>query len=62
METIYERVRRWVRAGIWEAIHARLLADRQASGAIEWRLFLIDATNVRAHKAAAGAEKKSPAG
>lgn len=61
-KTIYERFRRWTRTGVWEEIHAKCLAAKQQSGQIEWRLFLIDATNVRAHTAASGARRKRPAG
>lgn len=61
-KTIYERFRRWTQTGVWDEVHAKLLAARQQSGRIEWRLFLIDATNVRAHEAAAGAGRNRPQG
>ena len=60
--TVYERFRRWTRSGFWSRVFERLRASRQAGAGIDWQLFMIDATIVRAHKAAAGAEKKSSAG
>jgi transposase len=60
-KTVYERFRGWTRTGVWEDLFQRLRATRHADGGIDWQLFMIDATVVRAHKAAAGAEKKSPA-
>lgn len=60
-KSIYSRFRRWTRAGVWQQIHARLMANYQLATGIDWHLFMIDATVVRAHKAAAGAGKKSPA-
>ena len=51
LETVYGR-----------QVFERLKASRQAGGGIDWHLFMIDATIVRAHKAAAGAEKKSAVG
>jgi transposase len=56
--TIYERFRLWSHAGVWELILSALQARKQASGEIDWELFCIDGTVIRAHKAAAGASKK----
>ena len=60
-KTVYERFRRWVREGVWDGILNCLQARRHAAGAIDWELFCIDGSVVRAHKAAAGAEKKPAA-
>ncbi len=59
-QTVYDRFRRWVRGGLWERILERLQARRNGNGEIHWELFCIDGSVVRAHKAAAGAEKKGP--
>lgn len=56
--TVYDRFRRWTREGLWDRILDRLQAQRHADGQIDWELFCIDGTVVRAHKAAAGARKK----
>ena len=61
-KTVYERFRRWVREGFWERILDRLQARRHADGEIDWDLFCIDGSVVRAHKAAAGAGEKRPVG
>lgn len=56
--TVYDRFRRWTREGLWDQILERLQAQRHADGEIDWELFCIDGSVVRAHKAAAGARKK----
>lgn len=60
--TVYSRFRRWQRAGVWRRVFERLQQQSEDHGGLDWELFLVDGTNVRAHKAAAGAsrEKKSP--
>jgi transposase len=54
-QTVYERFNRWSKDGTWgrllEALHARL----DAKGKIDWGLFCIDGSSVRASRAAAGA-------
>jgi transposase len=54
-QTAYERFNRWTKDGTWdrllEALHARL----DAGGGIDWDLFAIDGTSVRASRSAAGA-------
>jgi transposase len=54
-QTVYERFNRWTKDGTWgrllEALHARL----DAAGKIDWDLFCIDGSSVRAGRAAAGA-------
>lgn len=58
-QTVYSRYRRWTRSGLWDRILAALQRQLDATGQIEWTLWCIDGSNVRAHKAAAGAGKKS---
>ena len=57
-KTVYDRFRKWTRNGLWDAVLERLQARRHAEGQIDWELFCIDGSVVRAHKAAAGARKK----
>lgn len=57
-QTVYSRFRRWVRSGLFSKIIAELQSDLDEAGVIDWDLFCIDGTSVRAHKAAAGARKK----
>ena|SRR6516162_501816 len=57
-ETVYGRFRLWSRNGLWEQLLQHLHVQRQANGQIDWNLFFIDGSVVRAHKAAAGARKK----
>lgn len=58
-QTVYARFRRWSREGLWERILQTLQRELDAAGQIEWTLWCIDGSHVRAHKAAAGAGKKS---
>jgi transposase len=56
--TAYTRFRRWRQSGLWDRIVAALHARSEATGDIDWDLFCVDGSVVRAHKAAAGAGKK----
>ena len=47
-KTGYERLRRWTREGLWDAILDKVQSDKQVHGKIDWRLFAIDSTIVRA--------------
>jgi len=58
-QTVYSRHRRWTRSGVWDCLLQALQGELNALGAIDWSLWCIDGSNVRAHKAAAGAGKKS---
>jgi transposase len=57
-QTVYDRFRKWSRQGLWDRILCHLQARKMRAGAIDWSLFCIDGTVVRAHQAAAGASKK----
>src|SRR4051812_24094570 len=57
--TVYDRFCKWTRNGLWEQVLQPLQVRRQADGKIDWHLFSIDGSVVRAHKAAAGARKKN---
>ncbi len=60
-QTVYDHFAKWRALGaydrILEALHIRLDAD----GAIDWDLWGIDGSSVRASRAAAGASKKAAA-
>lgn len=61
-QTVYDHFSNWRNKGVYdrilEALHIRLDAD----GAIDWDLWCIDGSSVRASRAAAGASKKAAAG
>ena len=57
-ETVYCRFRAWERDGIIDAMMSRLQSRLDRDGNIDWDLWCIDGTSVRAAKAAAGAPKK----
>ena len=61
-QSVYDRFRSWTRRGLWERILRYLQARKMNSGEIDWQLFLIDGTVVRAHLSAAGAPEKKSAG
>jgi transposase len=54
-KTVYERVRRWSREGLFDRVLERLQARLAAADRLDWELWCVDGTSVRAHKAAAGA-------
>lgn len=56
--TAYGRFVRWRRDGTFGRMMVRLHALLQAEGLIDWELFCVDGTHVRAAKAAAGARRK----
>jgi transposase len=61
-QTVYDRFRKWCRNGLWDRILRRLQARKINGGEIDWELFCIDGTVVRAHQSAAGAAKKKSPG
>ncbi len=58
-KTVYERFRRWSQEGLWDEILGELQLRKGLAGDIDWELFAIDGSVVRAHQSAAGASKKS---
>jgi transposase len=56
--TVHSRFRRWTREGLWDRILQKLQRELDAAGQIDWRLWCIDGSHVRAHRAAAGAGGK----
>lgn len=61
-QSVYDRFRCWSRRGLWDRILDHLQARLMNRGEIDWELFAIDGTIIRAHQAAAGAGEKKPAG
>jgi transposase len=56
--TVFGRFNRWRNSGFWDRLLTALHAQADEDGRINWDIFCIDGSVVRAHKAAAGAEKK----
>jgi transposase len=54
-QTVYERFNRWTKDGTWDRLLETLHARLDAGGQIDWDLFAIDGTSVRASRSAAGA-------
>jgi transposase len=57
-QTVYSRLRRWSREGIWQRVFDALLAEAQRRQDLDWNLHHIDSTVIRAHQHAAGAQKR----
>lgn len=57
-QTVYDRFRRWQREGLFDRILEHLLVRLDAEGRIDWDLWCVDGSSVRASKAAAGGGKK----
>ncbi len=50
--TCYRRMVEWQRAGVWERLHALLLAELRAAGELEWSRAVADSSHVQAKKGA----------
>jgi len=50
--TCYRRLDEWQRAGLWEKLHALLLAELRAAGELEWARAVADSSHVQAKKGA----------
>ena len=61
-KTVYDRFRRWQRDGTLERMLERLQMRLDADGRIDFDLWCVDATPIRASRSAAGGGKKSPRG
>jgi transposase len=60
-QSVYDRFRNWTRKGLWDRILRHLQARKMHSGDIDWALFAIDGTVIRAHQSSAGASEKKSA-
>ncbi|MEH0835374.1 IS5 family transposase [Pectobacterium cacticida] len=59
-KTIYNRFNRWSKTGVMNSIFNKLLQILDEKALIDWDVIALDGSNVRALKAAAGAQKKHP--
>ena len=50
--TCWRRLDEWQRAGVWERLHALLLAKLRAAGELEWSRAVIDSSQIQAKKGA----------
>lgn len=50
--TCQRRMEEWQRAGVWERLHALLLAELRAAGEIEWQRAVVDSSHLQAKKGA----------
>jgi transposase len=50
--TCWRRLDEWQRAGVWDELHALLLARLRAAGEIEWSRAIADSSQVQAKKGA----------
>ena len=50
--TCWRRLDEWQRAGVWERLHALLLARLRAAGELEWSRAIADSSQVQAKKGA----------
>lgn len=57
-KSVYHRFNRWRREGLFDRILSALRIRLNKQGKIDWDLWLVDGSNVRASRAAAGARKK----
>src|SRR5580765_3437676 len=58
-QSVYHRFARWRRDGTFDRILKALQIRLDKQGKIDWDLWLVDGTSIRASRAAAGARKKS---
>ena len=58
--TVYSRLQRWRKSGVWEGVWQQLQQQAAAEGQVEWEIQFLDGTIVRAHQHAAGAKKARP--
>jgi len=57
-QTIYDRFCRWRRDGLFDRIIEALQIRLDKNGHIDWDLWCVDGSSIRAHKSASGAKKK----
>ena len=50
--TAWRRLRDWQQAGVWERLHAELLAELHAVGEIDWSRAVVDSSHLQAKKGA----------
>ena len=58
-KTVYNRFRRWVKSGLWDRIFEALIDRILKAGEIDFKLWCVDGTVIRAHRVASGAPKSN---
>ena len=58
-QTVYDHFRRWRENGAFDRILGALRIRLDAAGRIDWDLWRLDGSSVRASRASAGADKKA---
>ena len=58
-QTVYDHFRNWRKDGTYDRVLQALLIRLDRDGKIDWDLWCIDGSSVRASRAAAGADKKA---
>ena len=61
-QTVYDHFRKWCKSGVFARIIEALQIKLDGQGLIDWELWCVDGANVRATRAAAGADKKVSSG
>jgi|SRR5690348_14077043 len=61
-QTVYDHFRNWRKAGVFAAVIEALQVKLDNKGYIDWELWCVDGSSVRAARAAAGADKKVSGG
>lgn len=56
-QTVYDRFRKWRDNGSFDKILERLHVELNEEGLIDYDVWMVDATSIRANRAAAGAKK-----
>lgn len=59
-KTVWRRFQEWRRSGRLAEVKAALLGELNEQGRLDWDLWCVDGTSVRASRAAAGARKGGP--
>jgi transposase len=57
-QTVYDHFRKWRKSGVFGDIIEALQVKLDSKGYIDWELWCVDGSSVRAARAAAGADKK----
>jgi transposase len=58
-QTVYDHFNRWRKEGLYDRILEALQVRLDEEGRIDWDLWCIDGSSIRASRAAAGASKKA---
>jgi transposase len=60
-KTVYNRFRRWYYEGLWQHLWQELIRELDLQGVLDWELWCVDGSSIRAHRCAAGAATRDPA-